>query len=170
MEIKQLPQKLLSIAGKYRYALIVLVVGLVLLLLPQGKEKSNEASSQSLQPETTQQERKTEALAKILQSVRGAGRVEVLLSLAAGEETVYQVNTETTATSENSSTKIETVLITDSQREESGLVRQIKAPVYLGAIVVCQGGDDPAVKLAITQAVAKITGLGADAICVLKMK
>jgi hypothetical protein len=40
----------------------------------------------------------------------------------------------------------------------------------MGAIVVCQGADSPSVKLAITQAVAKITGLGTDEICVLKMK
>ena len=68
------------------------------------------------------------------------------------------------------SAKTETVIVTDGQRTESGLVSQVNPPSYLGAIVVCQGADSPAIKYAITQAVAKITGLGTDAICVLKMK
>ena len=63
-----------------------------------------------------------------------------------------------------------TVIVTDSQRCESGLIRQINPAAYKGAIVVCQGADSSAVRLAITQAVAKITGLGTDNICVLKMK
>jgi stage III sporulation protein AG len=40
----------------------------------------------------------------------------------------------------------------------------------MGAIVVCQGGDQPTVRLAILDAVSKVTGLGADKISILKMK
>jgi stage III sporulation protein AG len=36
--------------------------------------------------------------------------------------------------------------------------------------VVCQGADDPVVKLLIVDAVSKVTGLGADKISVMKMK
>jgi stage III sporulation protein AG len=64
----------------------------------------------------------------------------------------------------------DTVIITDSSRNESGLIRQVNPPVYLGAIVLCQGGDRPSVRLAIVDAVSKVTGLGADRISVLKMK
>lgn len=44
------------------------------------------------------------------------------------------------------------------------------APTYQGAIVVCQGADDPGVKLALVQAVASVTGLGTDQITVVKMR
>ena len=40
----------------------------------------------------------------------------------------------------------------------------------MGAIVVCQGGDNATVRLAIIEAVSNVTGLGADKISVLKMK
>jgi stage III sporulation protein AG len=86
----------------------------------------------------------------------------VLLTPASGKETLYQTN-------ENGDDS-DTVIITDSSRNESGLIRQVNPPVYLGAIVLCQGGDRPSVRLAIVDAVSKVTGLGADRISVLKMK
>ena len=54
--------------------------------------------------------------------------------------------------------------------KESGLVQRVDPPKYLGAVIVCQGADKAAVKLAIVEAVSKATGLGADQISVLKMK
>jgi hypothetical protein len=40
---------------------------------------------------------------------------------------------------------------------------------YAGAVVVCSGGNDPAVRLRITQAVQAFTSLGSDRIIVQKM-
>ena len=50
------------------------------------------------------------------------------------------------------------------------MVRTIVPPVYLGAIIVCQGGDSPAVRLAVVEAVSNVTGIGSDRITVEKMK
>ena len=63
-----------------------------------------------------------------------------------------------------------TVTITDSERSQSGLVKQVNPPTYLGAVVICQGADDPEVRLSVVNAVSKATGLGANKISVLKMK
>jgi len=41
-------------------------------------------------------------------------------------------------------------------------------PTYRGALVVCQGGGQADVKLAVTEAVAVLTGLPADRITVAK--
>lgn len=165
MEIKRLPDKLLGMIGKYKYAFLVLIIGLTLLLLP-GKQKQAAQTQPAAPTDTKQQNLNTDALTEILQSIDGAGKVQVLLSTATGEETLYQTDTDKA----NESIKTETVIITDSQRSESGLIRQTNPPTYLGAIVVCQGADSPGVRLAITQAVSKITGLSTDHICVLKMK
>ena len=40
---------------------------------------------------------------------------------------------------------------------------------YAGAVVICSGGSDPAVRLRITQAVQAFTSLGSDRIIVQKM-
>ena len=169
MEIKDLAQKIQSTVGKYKFAVIVLIVGVLLLLLPSRTSQTKQQVAQNA-VEPTVQALDVVALGEILQSVQGAGKVRVLLSVSSGERTVYQVDKDETNGKEEGRTQIETVIVTDSQRNETGLIQQINPPTYLGAIVVCEGADDPVVKLEITQAVAKITGLSTDGICVLKMK
>lgn len=169
MEIKSLPGKLKSFAEKYRYALLIAVVGLVLLLIPGKQEQKNTVVTDT-SPVIMNHGIDTQMLTDILQTVQGAGKVKVMLSVASGERTQYQINSDISKSGDSSSTQTEAVIITDSARNENGLISQVDPPVYLGAIVVCQGADSAAVRLAITQAVAKITGLGADAICVLKME
>lgn len=167
MEIKALAEKAKGVVSKYKYAILILIIGLALLMLPKNEVK--QPIKQSI-PEATASSVNNETLAEILQSIHGAGKVQVMLSTATGERTIYQSDRDTSTDSNGSTTKSQTVIITDSQRGESGLVTQVDPPTYLGAIVVCQGADSAAVKFAVTQAVAKITGLGTDRICVLKMK
>lgn len=167
MDIKNKATKLISVIGKYKYMCIVLMAGIALLLLPYKKETENVPA---ISQEHSNQMLDENALSELLCSIEGAGKVQVMLSVASGEKTVYQTNQNSSGTADNINTKTETVIVTDSQRNETGLINQVNPPVYLGAIVICQGGDIPSVKLAITQAVSKITGLGADSICVLKMK
>lgn len=163
MDIKKLSGKILALSDKYKYALLVLLVGLILLLIPSNQSKPKKAEpilSATVNEEVLTQE----ALAQILQTVEGAGKVKVLLSMGAGEQTIYQTDTDNNSSANN------TVIVTDSERNESGLIQQINPAAYKGAVIVCQGADSPAVRLSITQAVSKITGLGTDAICVLKMQ
>ena len=51
--------------------------------------------------------------------------------------------------------------------DEAVIVRK-QYPTYRGALVVCQGGDRAEVRLAVTEAVAALTGLPADRITVAK--
>ena len=67
-------------------------------------------------------------------------------------------------------------LDTESERLRA-LLREMRgvgeAEVLLsreGAVVVCAGGDDAKVRLAVTRAVSAYTGLGSDRITVLKMR
>lgn len=151
-------QKLIAWISRYRYVLIVVAVGLILMLLPSNSTKKQE---QPQQIQETAEDFEAE-LAKILSKIKGAGKVEVMLTTAQGQETCYQ----TDRRGEDQST----VTVTDSSRNETGLICQVNPPVYLGAIIVCQGGDDPSIRLAIVESVAKVTGLGADRISVMKMK
>lgn len=151
---------------KNRYVLLVLLCGLVLLCWPQGKQQTQ----QDIPQQTGQTESLEQRLEKILSQVSGAGTVRVLLTQAESGETIYQTD-DTESTQENgSSLRRETVLVTDGSRQQAGLVRQTQAPVYRGAVVVCQGGDTAPVRLAIVEAVAGVTGLPSNRITVLKMK
>ena len=152
----------MTLAGKYRYVLMVIAAGLALMLLPQREVTADPTPQTIAQRENTLQE----DLEDILSGIRGVGKVHVLLTEAQGSRTVY-VQDESTS---QDSLKTDAVIITDSTRTQTGLVSQVLPPVYLGAVVVCEGGDDPVVKLSVVEAVGDATGLSADKITVLKMK
>ena len=160
-------KKVQDFFGKYKYVLLVLAVGIVLMVIPSGSQTQVEAVLNQGEESILSVE---ERLTQILKQVKGAGEVHVLLTEAFGEETLYQTNEDTSQSDTGSSSRGDTVTVTDSERNENGLVRQKNPPKYLGAIVVCQGGDQPAVRLAILDAVSKVTGLGADKISIQKMK
>jgi hypothetical protein len=108
--------RILKKLGKYKYLLLVLFVGLVLILFPSrsGGSALSSARSDSASDEEAR-------LEEVLGRIDGAGEVSVLCS-------------------EN------------------------------GVAVVCGGAESASVRLAVTQAVTRYTGLGSDRITVLKMK
>lgn len=169
MDIKGVQHKLTNMVKKYRYVLLVLTIGLILMSIP-SHDSNREAAPVPTDPEENRTITTEESLAQILSQVDGAGDVRVLLTVVSGEETLYQTDEDVSVDGESSSAQVSTVRISSSDREEHGLVRQINPPVYKGAIIVCQGADDPKIQLAIVDAVSKVTGLGADRISVLKMK
>lgn len=170
MDIALIRDKLLGWGKKYRYVFLVLLVGILLMLLPTGTKKEEKTVSATPLAEKQHLDITADMLEEILSQIKGAGRVEVLLTYAAGERTVFQTDERTASSESGEDTEHQTVLFTDSNRGESALVTQILPPQYLGAIVVCQGADNPSVKLAVSEAVSKATGLGIDRISVLKMK
>ena len=155
-------QRINALFGKYKYPILVLLVGLGLMLLP-GREASvpEPVRTEAAPPETLEQR-----LEELLSQIQGAGQVRVLLTEDTGRETVYQTDIQSDADSRHSE---DTVLVEDSTRNETGLVRRTLEPQYRGAVILCQGADAPGVKLAIVEAVRCVTGLGADQISVQKM-
>ena len=140
------------------------------MLLPTGEKKQQQAA-QMPQAEATQQvQTLQEQLSALLSQMEGAGKVQVLLTLASGEKTLYQTNEDSVTASQSETKRTDTVILTDSNRNEAGLVRQVDPPTYLGAVVLCQGAENSAVRLAITEAVSNATGLGYHKITILKMK
>ena len=152
---------LTDLIRKYRWAVAVLLAGIFLMMLPEGTTPSETDPVPDAQEKQLQ-----EQLECLLSEICGAGRVEVLLTEATGEQIWYQTDADKRAAEE----RLETVMITSPDRSETGLVRRIDPPAWQGAVVVCQGADSPVVKLAIVEAVSTATGLSTDRISVLKMK
>ena len=151
---------------KYRYVILILLIGLFFMLVPESSEKAQEPEPQAVVVESSLQ---TE-LSIILSKIAGAGNVEVLLTEASGSQPYYQAD-EMLSTDENTKDqRRDTVIVTNSSREETGLIRRVDPPVYQGAIVLCQGADDARVRLSIVEAVSNATGLTTNKITVLKMK
>ncbi len=150
--------------NKFRWPCLILFVGILLLLIPNGSSKKPEQEGIIEKGDNILSVEET--LSEILSMVQGAGKVRVMLTVSSGEETLYQNNC---SISENGNEKQDTVIMTDSERNEKGLVRKIIPPEYLGAIIVCQGADDPTVRLNLIEAVSNVTGLRSDKISILKM-
>lgn len=156
-------QQIMEFLKKYRYVALVLIAGLFLMALP---ENETELEKEVVQTVETSPVSMQDELSAILSRIDGAGQVQVLLTQAAGETTIYQTDEDT----DGDTLRTETVLLSDSDRGEMGLIRQVNPPVYQGAIVLCQGADNASIRLAIVEAVANATGLTTDKISVLKMK
>ena len=150
---------------KYRYVALVLLLGVVLMALPQGAEEEN-AQQPPAQTETSLQD----SLGNILSKVEGAGKVEVLLTQSSGEEILYQTDDDQTISENSRDRRSQTVLVEDSNRQKTGLVRQVNPPSYQGAIVLAQGADSAVVRLSLMEAVMGATGLPSHCITILKMK
>ena len=167
MERLEISAKVKELFGKYKYVLLILAVGIILMSLPEGQRRPVQQEIPAVQPESAN---RTEELEDILGQIAGVGKVRVLLTEAAGAETVYQTDEDSSTASDSDRLRVETVIASNASREEQGLIRSITPPVYLGAIIVCQGGDSPTVRLSIVEAVSNVTGISSDRITVLKMK
>lgn len=151
-----------ALALKHRYVLLVLLAGILLMLLPAGNGEDTVSAAPAVQAVTDLQEE----LGELLSHLEGAGRVRVLLTEAEGAQTLYQSD----ADDRSDSQKTDTVLVTGSDRTQTGLIQRVDPPKYQGAVILCQGAGRASVRLAIVEAVANATGLPTSKISVLKMK
>jgi len=168
MELKNLSKGIVTFIKKYKFVVLILLIGVVLMLLPDAKQGKTE--NVAIEQEVLQQTSISDDLASILEVIDGVGDVKVLITTGEGEETVYQTDTDGSSGEADSALRTDTVTVTNAERSQTGLIKQVNPPKYLGAVVICKGADDPVVRLAVIDAVSKATGLGANSISVLKMK
>ncbi|MBO5317084.1 MAG: hypothetical protein J6A74_01415, partial [Oscillospiraceae bacterium] len=118
MERGKLTGNIQKFLNKYKFVILILMIGLVLMLLPTGNSRSKETAK------VTQANSSTEPLSQqletILSTIQGAGRVRVMLTIAAGEEVIYQTDNDHTTNDTSGTSRSNTVVITDSDRNESG--------------------------------------------------
>lgn len=169
MDFINLKNRIREILRKYKYACVVALAGVLLMVLPDTKKEISNIQENEI-TENIKVDTVEEQLEQILGYIKGAGQVKVMLAQATGESTLYQTDKTLSRNDSAEDSKVQTVLITDSERNETGLIYQINPPSYLGAVIIAQGADDPCVRLAIVEAVMDITGLGADKISVLTMQ
>ena len=153
---------------KNRAVALVVLLGVLLMLLPTGKTEAQQPQRQETVSEP--RENLETRLEQILSQVSGAGNVRVLLTQERGETSVYQLDLQEVTDGDRREIRQDTVTVTGSDRQQEGLLTQVEAPRYRGAVIVCQGGDNPTVRLSVVEAVSGATGLPSNRITVLKMK
>ena len=163
--VQRLLQKVKS-EPRQKWILLMLLLGVSLYLMSGFLTEKEEMPASATPDETASLQPALELrLQALLHKVNGVGKVEVLLTLAQEQSTVYQMDEQQTGSETNQSIQRETVIVSGE-----GLVQTVYAPMYRGAVVVCEGGDRPAVVQAVKAAVSSLTGLKSDEITVMKMK
>ncbi|MDE6590401.1 MAG: stage III sporulation protein AG [Oscillospiraceae bacterium] len=153
-----------KLLDQYKYVLIAIAAGIVLLLWPTGgQEQTARAAGVPEVQETFDLEALEKKLSQTLSQVEGAGEVTVTLTVKSGMEQVLASDRTTSVTERGSSVEEETVLVNSGGGQETVLLTR-RYPTFQGALVVCQGGDDAGIRLLLTQAVSALTGRGADRI------
>ena len=160
-------EKALKKLGQYKYVLIVIVAGCILLLWPSGDKKTEVKEQPGLTgtEEDFSVEALEERLSHALSGVEGAGEVTVILTVQSGMERVLATNRSADQRTDGREMEEEVVIISGENGEEAVLIGQ-NYPEFQGALIVCPGGDDPQVRLNRTRAVSVLTGLGTDRIAV----
>ena len=123
--------------GKYKYVLLVIGLGVVLMALP-----------------TTGQRDKGQ---------EGAVEVRVVLTLDSDGRQILAQDQERDREGGGSST---TVTVGRGSGQQEVVPLQTLAPEFRGALVVCPGGGDPRIQLRLLEAVSALTGLGTDRISI----
>ena len=159
MKVREWKKVLEKLKGG-KYALLVLLFGLLLLLLPNCSEDSGVETALLTQQiaapvfDLAQQE---ERLALAVSAIAGAGETRVMLSM------------HSSAARELAAENGEAVIVSAGSGKQEPVELRYVYPEYQGALIICEGAADPRVRLAVTEAVQAVTGLGADKITVAQM-
>lgn len=164
-----------ALLGKYKFVLLIFLLGFIFMLWPSGQnakqtERKEYISAEDGEFNLEQQEKKLEEL---LGKIKGVGNVKVMLSLAGSGESILAKDSDLrysgAVTAPDSYEKqTQTVMTSQGSGNESVVVTKRIYPAYRGALIVCTGGEDAAVRLAVTEAVSVLTGLGSDRISICK--
>lgn len=173
-KLTDLGKKLPEILKKYKYALLVLFLGMALLLIPFGSKKEPEQEPES-DTAITDEEYASQIEARMVQmlsQIRGAGQVQVMLTLQRGSQTEYQTDTQVSSNDESSqkSEERKTVILSEGSAYDKAAVSAVEYPQFQGALIICEGADQSTVRLDLIHAVSALTGLSSDQITVVKMK
>ncbi len=172
MDVKELVNqwsiKIKPILVKYQMVLVVICVGLLLMLWPNGGEEAEEVEELIAQTSTSyfDVDALEEKLQDVLSQIDGAGEVRVILTVDSSAKQIVAQDGETVIDGEEREQSVDTVIISQASGAEGVVPIQELAPEFRGALVVCSGGDNSTVRLQITQAVSAVTGLSTDKIAV----
>ena len=133
------------------------ILGIVFIVIsefiPKSSYKKAETGEQNKNSVSSYEETLEKRLESIISSVDGAGRVQVMVTLDTSEQTQYAKDEkENSKSGDKSSEKSyeKKYVLTD---DDGGVVLKTTEPEVRGVIVVCDGGDNAAVKNGITSAV-----------------
>lgn len=137
--------------GGIRLLVAAGIAGILLMLLsellPAGKNEREDTTRDAVADQTLRLEQRLE---EIVTGIEGTGSCRVMVTLENGVKYVYADTGGTSALS----------------RQETGLLVTELQPTVKGVAVVCEGGNDEAVRRRVTEAVTAVLHITANRVCV----
>ena len=150
---------------KYKFVLLVVLVGIILMLLPVSSQtKEAEENKSQIPQESFDLAAMEQRMEEVLGKIDGVGKLRLMLTLQSGTRLTLAEDTQR----DQDRTQREIVTLNRGSGNQEIVITNRFYPVYQGAVVVCQGADSSAVRLAITETVKALTGLPSDRIRVAK--
>ena len=166
-------------------ALFVLgIAGILLLgaseLFPKSQQKEDVFAQSGQEMSVSAQEQiLEERVQQIVETVDGAGKVKVMITLEDAGETIYAQDEQLDAEhqyDENGQKVLDrnsgqsSHLFFDSGSDEQPLVETVRQPTVQGVAVICEGAGDVSVESRITQVVSTVLGSPTNRVCVAAMQ
>ena len=159
-------QKALQGIKKYKYVLLTALLGVLLLLLPQNEKAADSGSATPSAAENFDREALQNEMETILSSLDGVGKLEGGGAYELAQDETASLKARGDEVDEQTR-KTETVVLGSGTSAEV-VVTHSRYPRFVGALIVCEGGDRADVQLKVTQAVCALTGLSSERISVVK--
>ena len=156
-----------KVVERYKWILLVIGVGLLLLAWPMGGGKTLPAaesvggSSGSFDLEELEKK-----FSVALSEIEGAGRVTVILTVKTGTQQILAEDAKHSERDNDVEEETSTVILSRGGGVQEAVKLQEIYPQFQGALVICDGAGDPTVRLKLTEATTALTGVGADKISI----
>ena len=151
------------------FLVVIGALGVILLViseaLPETSISDEESTNDTIDFVDHYEVNLEERLESLLGCINGAGKVEVMITLASGDENVYA--TEQKQSEKSSEQKY---VIVDNSNEEAGLLLKVSEPEIRGIGIVCDGSDSPQVRQEIINTVSAVLNISSNRISIAKMK
>ncbi len=161
-----------TLLEKYKYVLLVALVGMALLLWPVEKGGASQKTEEQTMGAVMgfDLEAMEQKLSEALSQIEGAGEVRVSLTVSGTSRRILAQDDRTTLREGSSERAAETVVVSKGSGTQEPVLLEQLYPEFQGALVVCTGGENPGVRLKLVEAVSALTGLGADKISICRGK
>lgn len=174
---------------QYRTIIVVCCVIAIALIFLSGFFKSNnnaEAKAASSKPTVTADQYASQMetkLTSIITGIRGVGSAKVMVTMERDMQYVYATeektsnqstedksNGSTARNQTNGSSEKKYTIIKDADGSQKALFVTEVQPIVKGVVVVCDGGDNPAVQGDVINAVTTALDISSARVCVIKAK
>lgn len=141
--------------------------------------KERDAAENADEETARYEEKLRERVLAIVSQIDGVGEAHVSVTLDSGIEYVYakeeKQDTDTRdgasgSTTTRASSEEKLIIVEDENGRKTALLRKTLLPAVRGVVVVCEGGGDPLVVSAVTEAVKTALGVNTSQVCVIKTR